>query len=303
MSQTVEHRPMHRSDRRTEHQTFSWIDRAAVLGLAKFVGQPKEDLPVQVVLDEQLTVDSEHPNMWVKPTQDRVGPLRDRVEDDDDLNRGWRDRKNAFFNAVRKWRPTLSRGVGALSLDTKFRLEYILDKNNNNAYVQTVLHLTDGDDGLVPGALLRRPQPPRRFAPEEGDQSHRDGPTRDEDGPHRGRGPMRGPPRGDRPPRDDRGPLRGPPRGDRPPREDRGPLRGPPRGDRPPREDHGRLGGPPRGDRPPRDDRPPQDDRPPRDDAPHRGDGPFRGRGGPRGGRGRGRGRGRGGPLPPLESA
>jgi len=119
------------------------------------VGKPKAEYPSTVILDNQLEMDQNHPTIWVNPKQAEVGPLRDKVEGQE--SRGWLARKNGFFRALRAWRPTHE--LGALGLDTKFKLEYILDKENGNQYVHTVLHLSDGDEAYAPSSLIRRPVP------------------------------------------------------------------------------------------------------------------------------------------------
>jgi len=137
---------------RTYNQTLHWVTRAAIRGLAPYVGRPKSEYPAELILDEQLDFDANHPTIWIHPKQEEVGPLRERVEGQE--NRGWLARKNGFFRALRAWRPTHE--LGGLGLNTKFKLEYRLDRDNGNKYLHTVLHLSDGDDAMSPGSLPRQ---------------------------------------------------------------------------------------------------------------------------------------------------
>lgn len=135
---------------RARRQTFSWITSAAVRGLTQYTGQPKNALPVNIILDDvpQLPKsDEDKPYNWTDPKQATYGPLSDKQEND--VTPTWvrRARKDAFFDAIRNWKP--NQQLQALGLDTKYKLQYVLDKENQNRYQHTILILSDDDDAMV----------------------------------------------------------------------------------------------------------------------------------------------------------
>lgn len=137
---------------KTYHQTIHWVTRAVMVALQPLVGKDKSEYPSEIVLDNLLSVDPEHPDYWINPTQETIGPIRPRIEGQD--NRGWLARKNGFFRALRAWRP--NEEVEQLGLDTKYKVEYVLDKVDKNQYLHTVIKLSD--DGYDTVKFVRRQQ-------------------------------------------------------------------------------------------------------------------------------------------------
>ena len=107
------------------YRTQQWITLSSIRGLAPFSCQDKSCYPEWICLDRQLECE-------YTPTRGGQG-------------------YDAFFEAIRQWRP--NRYIGALRIDSSFRLECILDPEDN--YRETRLYLT-GDK--VSSCL-----PPRSF--------------------------------------------------------------------------------------------------------------------------------------------
>ena len=137
-------------DVKTYTFTLSWLTRASIRALAPFVGNT--EYPKSFILDNQLEFNPSTPNIWVKPTEGKYAPLRWAEEGEKIFN--YKGKKNAFFMAIKKWRPTLE--LAALGFETGYRLEFVLDKENGNRYVHTLLHLTP--DGMQAGALPTKPK-------------------------------------------------------------------------------------------------------------------------------------------------
>jgi len=175
---------------RTFGQTLNWVTRASIRGLAGLVNKSPEEYPKEIVLDTQLQQDSNFPNIWVSPIQDNIGPLSVNPE----TGKTSLAKKNGFFRAIRQWRPTHE--IGALNIQSKFKLRYVLDSENENKYKHTVLILTNDEDAHAPQQLLRKSV----NKPRQNNQGRRPGPGPSREQPDR-RVVKRGPPSADGPKR------------------------------------------------------------------------------------------------------
>lgn len=139
-----------RINRRTYRETLRWITFASLKALGPLVFVDPSNYPQSIILDNILLYNTLFPYFWVNPKQLNIGPLDETFQN----NLG---QKNGFFQAIRDWRPPS--GVGALQLQTKYLVNYILDENNQ--YVCTVLNLIPitNSGGYFPYIPKIKPKP------------------------------------------------------------------------------------------------------------------------------------------------
>lgn len=133
----------------TYKNTLRWLTLSTLKAIAPLVGQDKSSYPVSIVLDSILEPNPNFPNTWVNPTIGKFAPLRRGEEGEKIPN--FKGRRNAFFMAVKRWRPPQELSI--LGLDTKYKASFVLDKENANRYVHTIVSF--GDDGFVAGSISK----------------------------------------------------------------------------------------------------------------------------------------------------
>lgn len=132
----------------TYKNTLRWLTLATLKAVAPIVGQDKSSYPESIVLDGVLESNPSFPNTWVNPTIGKFAPLRRGEEGEKIPN--FKGRRNAYFMAVKRWRPPQELAI--LGLDTKYKASFVLDRENSNRYVHTVISF--GDDGFQAGILV-----------------------------------------------------------------------------------------------------------------------------------------------------
>ena len=141
------------SYRRSRQATVNWLTRACTAALTNFSPETTE-----VVLDHVLSPDVDHPNWWVHPLEENLGPLYRRELTETQPRWLNAANRNGFFAGLKGWSWNRA-GLGELLPGHYFKVRYELDRENVNAYLRTVLE-------IIPGV-----EPARTIHPQEDDNS------------------------------------------------------------------------------------------------------------------------------------
>lgn len=143
-----------RTFRYTRQATVSWITRACKVALDRRAASATPES--KFVLDTLLQRDEEHPNWWVSPTEEGVGPLARRELAENQPR--WLNAANkaGFFSGVKAWNWSRC-GLGDSLPGHYVTVRYELDRENGNQYVNTVLEVHEG----VEPAEVIHPHPQR----------------------------------------------------------------------------------------------------------------------------------------------